>query len=204
MSMEYFEVLTENGERTGIKKSRDEVLRDGDWHEVASVWLLSKNGEMLIQQRSESKKVNPLKWTLFTGGHIEYGEDAKAAAIREVWEEVGIKLEKQDLKYIKPIKIEYQIKNLNINVKEIKHEYIVILDGIDIEKVKLAIDLEEVADVRLVPIIELERMIKDKSIDCIIDIEADEMMVEIKIIVSDYVRLCDTPHVETAVKLSAN
>jgi len=190
--VEYFEVLTENGERTGIKKSRDEVLRDSDWHEVASVWLLSKNGEMLIQQRSERKKVNPLKWTLFTGGHIEYGEDAEAAAIREVREEVGIKLEKQDLKYIKPIKIQYQIKSLNINVREIKHEYIVVLDEIDIKKVKLAIDLEEVADVRLVPIIELEGMIKDKSIDCIIDIEAEEMMVEIKkIIVSDYVRCRD-------------
>lgn len=37
MEKEYFDVLDENGNKTGIIKLRNEVHRDGDWHKEVHI-----------------------------------------------------------------------------------------------------------------------------------------------------------------------
>ena len=56
--MEYFDVLTPDGGRTGQVKERSAVHRDGDWHGTAHIWLVRRqNGrlQVLLQKRSRKK-----------------------------------------------------------------------------------------------------------------------------------------------------
>ncbi|MBA1337169.1 MAG: hypothetical protein HPY66_3605 [Firmicutes bacterium] len=46
---EYLDILTEEGNFTGVKKERNEVHKEGEWHGSSKIWLLSEKGEVLIQ-----------------------------------------------------------------------------------------------------------------------------------------------------------
>ena len=50
-----------------------------------------QNGELLLQQRSLNKDVQPGKWDTSVAGHIDIGETPVEAALREALEEVGVK-----------------------------------------------------------------------------------------------------------------
>lgn len=59
---------------------------------LAVVLLVDVAGRLLLQLRDEHAPVSPNQWS-FPGGHIEDGEDAQAAARREIWEETGLRLD---------------------------------------------------------------------------------------------------------------
>ena len=59
----------------------------GLWHIHVGVWIMNKKGELLFQQRSMQKKINPGKWTR-TGGHVDSGETPLQAVQRETYEEM--------------------------------------------------------------------------------------------------------------------
>lgn len=58
--------------------------------EIAFVAYTDK-GEVLLQQRSLNKKINPGMWALTAAGHVEKGEEPVDTCKREVFEELGIK-----------------------------------------------------------------------------------------------------------------
>lgn len=71
-------------------------------HEVAQPIFTSEvyifhQDKVLLFKRSENKKKFPGFWSL-PGGHLDEGEDALAAAIREVKEETGITIQPTDIK----------------------------------------------------------------------------------------------------------
>lgn len=49
------------------------VHNNGIWHRVVHIWII-KQGEVLCQQRSLSKDLNPGKWESFFGGHLTPGD----------------------------------------------------------------------------------------------------------------------------------
>lgn len=59
-------------------------------HAVARVHVWNRAGLLLLQLRSASKDVQPGKWDTSVGGHLLPGEDAGAAARREMIEELGV------------------------------------------------------------------------------------------------------------------
>jgi len=78
--------------------------------------ILKYNGRILFQLRDEKGR-NPNKWGLFGGG-IKSGEKPIDALIREIKEELGIKLSKSDVlrKYKVPL-VNYNI--VEVNLREI-------------------------------------------------------------------------------------
>jgi 8-oxo-dGTP pyrophosphatase MutT (NUDIX family) len=64
--------------------------------EVSTVAVM-KDGKMLMGKRRDNGK-----WTA-PGGHLERGEDPLDGAVRELFEESGIKVDPKDLKFIKTI-----------------------------------------------------------------------------------------------------
>ena len=70
--MELLDVLDENGNYTGQVEERKVIHEKGLWHIHVGVWIMNKKGELLFQQRSMQKKINPGKWTR-TGGHVDSG-----------------------------------------------------------------------------------------------------------------------------------
>lgn len=89
--MEYLDILDENGKLTGIKKDRNTVHKDGDWHKVVQIFVVNNNNIML-QQRSLLKKSDPGKWCASASGHISAGENSIDTAKKEFREELGINL----------------------------------------------------------------------------------------------------------------
>ena len=59
-------------------------------HAVARVHVWDRAGRLLLQLRSASKDIQPNKWDTAVGGHLLPGEEAEAAARREMREELGV------------------------------------------------------------------------------------------------------------------
>ncbi len=59
-------------------------------HAVARVHVRDAQGRLLMQRRAASKDIAPGKWDTSVGGHLLPGEEAEAAARREMREELGV------------------------------------------------------------------------------------------------------------------
>ncbi len=59
-------------------------------HAVARVHVWDRQGRLLLQLRSATKDIQPGKWDTAVGGHLLPGEEAEAAARREMQEELGV------------------------------------------------------------------------------------------------------------------
>lgn len=97
---EMFDVLNEWGEFTGEIASREECHKKGLWHKAIYAFIINKNGEILLQKRSKTKKLWPDLWDVPTGGHVLAGEFGYEALIRETSEELGIDISENEIKYL--------------------------------------------------------------------------------------------------------
>ena len=142
--MEYFDVLNEHGEYTNEVASREECHKKGLWHKAVVVFIISPdNKKILLQQRSADKKLWPNLWDITAGGHVLTNELGYQSVIRETEEEIGIKLNKEDLEFIgstSSINTKGDIINKHYN------EYFIDHKNIDIKDIKL--QLEEVQDIK--------------------------------------------------------
>ncbi len=146
MFVEKWDVLDEYGHRTGRTTLRGHGrLKPGEYHLVVHIWVISSNGKLLIQRRSDSKKLMPGEWAA-TGGAAVAGEDSLTAARRELFEELGIPSDKGEL-----IKLSrFKRRNSIVDV------WIITFDN-DSDSLKL--QKSEVAEVKWVGINELEELI---------------------------------------------
>jgi Isopentenyldiphosphate isomerase len=49
---ELWDIVDENGNKTGLLHEKGKPMRKGDYHLSVSVWILNSNGEFLISQRT--------------------------------------------------------------------------------------------------------------------------------------------------------
>lgn len=96
--MECFDVYDKDRNLTGKKIFRGEnsSLSDGEYHLVVDLILVNTKGEFLIQKRVASKSYCPNMWGL-TGGSVLAGENSLQGIVRETDEEIGLKLQAEDL-----------------------------------------------------------------------------------------------------------
>ena len=92
---ELWDVYTRDRELTGRTHRRGNPLNACDYHLVVHVWLLTKDGKILLTQRSRYKEKNPLKWE-GPGGSVIKGETPIEGAYRETLEEIGLDISKEN------------------------------------------------------------------------------------------------------------
>ena len=90
---EIFDVVDDNDQVTG-QLSRAEVHAGKLLHRAVHVLVFNKRGDLLLQQRSLFKDVHPGVWGSSVSGHLDAGEDYETAAVRELDEEMGIRVGK--------------------------------------------------------------------------------------------------------------
>lgn len=135
---EIFDVYTRDGKYIGTKeKSLCHTKNPGCYHKPVWIWIINTKGEILVQKRAVTKKNHPNLWDMPSAGHVIAGEASIEGAIRETYEELGVKTAPSDYKFI----CEY-IFDKNFEIAQI---YLLKLD-LDIKDFKL--QKEEVAEVK--------------------------------------------------------
>ncbi len=148
---ELLDVYGEDGMETGEVLSKSEIHKQGILHKSVQIWLLNDARQLLLQQRAFSKKLQPGKWAV-TGGHVESEEESKVAAVRELYEEMGIVKEPEELLYLGSFRhTEYVSDTYTEN--EILDVYVTVV-FVESEDVPVS---EEVIGTKYFSMVELER-----------------------------------------------
>jgi len=87
--MEIFDVVNERDEVIG-QVPRPVVHRQGLRHRAVHILVFNRSGELFLQKRSARKDNHPGVWDSSASGHLDAGEDYDHAAVRELWEELGL------------------------------------------------------------------------------------------------------------------
>ena len=97
--MEIWDLVDKNGNRTGKSWPRNlhDEIPDGYYHVAVEVWV-RVDDKLLLTQRHPSK-TDGLMYDC-PGGAVVSGEDFALGAKRELYEEVGISADLEDLVYI--------------------------------------------------------------------------------------------------------
>lgn len=82
----------ETGEPTGITAHRSEVIQNKYWCRSTNVFVLNPEGEILCHQRSLHKERYPGVWSTHFGGHVSSEETFKLNALKELEEEIGLRV----------------------------------------------------------------------------------------------------------------
>jgi isopentenyldiphosphate isomerase len=146
--MELWDLYDKNGNKINKTHVRGIPLNKDEYHIAIDVWIRNSLDKILLTQRNPLKELYPMKWEC-TCGAIIMGEDSFTGALREVEEEIGIKLNKSEGKNMLRIVRENQNTIFDIFLFE---------KDIRIEETKL--QEEEVVDIKWVTKDELEEMFK--------------------------------------------
>ncbi|MBP7006869.1 MAG: NUDIX domain-containing protein [Candidatus Pacebacteria bacterium] len=81
-------VVNEQDEIIGHKDRSEKTLED--IIRITAIWITDRDGNILLAQRSFSKKDNPGKWGPAVAGTVEEGESYEENAYKELREELGL------------------------------------------------------------------------------------------------------------------
>lgn len=113
-AMELFDILNEDGTRSGLVRERGVAHRDGSLHETVHTWIVRKSAgedrrwEVLLQKRSAIKDSNPGCYDISSAGHLSSGDIPLEGALRELKEELGLTAEREDFHYVGKHRGSYQ------------------------------------------------------------------------------------------------
>lgn len=135
---EILDIYTREGKYLGTKeRSVCHSKNPGFYHKPVYIWIINSKNEILVQKRAACKIRHPNKWDMPSAGHIVAWESIIDWAIRETYEELWVKTNENDYKFI----CEY----INDRARVIAQVFLLKLD-LDIDKFKL--QKEEVAEVK--------------------------------------------------------
>lgn len=78
-------------------KLRPDLIRDGDWSQSTNIFVINSKGQLLCHERSLDKDRWPGAWMTHLGGHVGHDEEYHDNAQKELEEEAGVKVEKNEL-----------------------------------------------------------------------------------------------------------
>lgn len=157
---EYIDIVTASGEPTGKTALKSEAHKNGWYHNTIHLWLYTKNGEILLQQRSHKKAIHPLLWDVSAAGHIDAGEAFVEAALRETKEELGLTLHAEELTKIGTKLHKSSYANGTIQDNEFHQVYIAELK---VDPTDLTPQEEEVEALKLVTFYEFETLLSQSE-----------------------------------------
>ncbi len=143
---ELIDIVTHKGEPTGKTCLKSAAHRHGILHASVHVWFYTKKGQILIQKRSPQKDIFPNLWDVSVAGHVGASELPSICAVREIKEEIGHQIVKNQLEYLGIWEEKHTHANGFIDY-EIHHIY---LSEINITLEKLTPQKEEVSDLAFV------------------------------------------------------
>ena len=99
---ERVDVLDASGKKTGEVAWKSEAHRLGLWHRCFHCWIVSLEAPsggayLFVQRRANGKDTWPNRLDVTAAGHLGAGEETFEGGLREVEEELGLKIEPGEL-----------------------------------------------------------------------------------------------------------
>ncbi len=163
---EKIDVLNSFGEKTWDILDRDTIHKLGKWHRGIRVFILNDKNQVLLQQRSANKESYPNIWDLSAAGHVESGSTSIDTAIREVSEELGLTITRDELNYLGT---HTDSDNISENfIGNAFYDIFFVQKNVDITTLTLQPD--EVSNVKWLPFSELVDLVNSDHPEYIIDL----------------------------------
>ena len=122
--MEIIDLYNKNKEKLGktFVRKQDKLLED-EYYLLEQAWILNSENKILLTRRSLNKSYGGM-WEA-TAGHVKAGETDLEGMQREVHEELGLNIEKNEFKFIKSLIRKQAILDVwvvrkDINLKDLK------------------------------------------------------------------------------------
>lgn len=144
--MELWDVYNIDRIKSGKTMLRGDEFKNGEYHLVVHACIFSTKNQMLIQQRQPFKYGWSNMWDITVGGSATKGDTSQSAIERELFEEIGLKI---DLQNVRP--------HLTINFDVGFDDIYLIEKDVDLNLLKL--QYEEVQGVKWATIDEILEMI---------------------------------------------
>ena len=141
---ELIDLYDENRNLIGKTHIRGNPLNAGEHYLVADIWTITPDGKLLIDRRHPQKSYGGM-WEC-TGGVAKAGEDSLSGAVRELGEELGLEVDKSELRLIHSCRRPNKFVDTYLLIKNINLE-------------QLRLQEEEVTEAKLVSFRELEKII---------------------------------------------
>ena len=140
-SVELVDLYDEDRVPLGRTAERYGKKGPGEYRTVVHVCLFGSDGRLLIQRRTDCKRIWPGRWDMSVGGGVDAGETSRQGAEREFREELGWPL---DLTGVRP--------SVTVNFGGGFDDFFIVRRELDIGA--LTLQAEEVAEVRWVTLAE--------------------------------------------------
>jgi isopentenyl-diphosphate Delta-isomerase len=103
MDIESFSIVNSKDEHMLVIFGKENLHKNGGYHRAVHI-LIEVFGGLFVLQKKAKGTENAGKWSSAVSGHVRYNESYEEAAMREMEEELGLKIEKKDLHRIAKIK----------------------------------------------------------------------------------------------------
>lgn len=149
---EWLDIVDETDSVIG-RAPRDQIHREGHRHRSTHIVLFNSRGQIFVQLRSRFKDVAAGLWDTSAAGHVDSGESYEACAVRELHEELGVRVSIDQLRSVGRLRPEQR------NGFEFTQVYAVCSDQ------SLVLQEEEVEDGRWLSVDELGAWIEQSPAD---------------------------------------
>lgn len=146
-----FLILVDDNDVPLGKMEKELVHKKGLMHRAFSVFIFNTNGEMLLQQRADTKYHSAGLWTNTCCSHPRWGEELQEAVKRRLKEEMGLDCEAT---YLFSFKYKVELENEMIE-NEFDHVFSGVSNQIPI------LNFNEVKDFKYQKVDEIRKQIKD-------------------------------------------
>lgn len=126
--MEKWDLYNEQRQPLNRTHNRPEPMVEGEYHVVVSIWTVNSKHEILTTLRHPDKDKYPNFWEN-TAGSVLAGETSRQGARRELLEETGIKVDEEELQFLRTIKEKSAFVDLYIVRKDIGLDELVMQEG---------------------------------------------------------------------------
>ena len=178
--MEYLDIVDENGIPTGETVERAFAHRNGVPHRTTHIWIVRKKAkkiEILLQKRSKNKDSFPGCYDISSAGHIPAGDDFAESGLRELEEELGLVIQKEELIDcgFHRVFTENEFHGIHYVDNQISKVFLL---WKDIEIEKLHLQVEEIESAMWMDFMECKDAVQNQTIPTCINISELELLEE--------------------------
>lgn len=148
MDAELYDVLDDDGHKTGERIDLPTIHKTERWHEVVNVWVINSRGELLMQLRAPNVELSPNVWDVTVGTHMRPGEEPLNAATRVLFSELGLQIMPEKLKHLFNAQAANPMPNGTLH-KVVGHVFLL---EQDIDIASLHVNTEKIAQIAWVPL----------------------------------------------------